>query len=214
MLSVMQAAPNCKTSVRGLFTTAAPLRFSADSFMRPSNGDLSRGRWNETRCERERVLADLAIALFGAGYFDLARSADRLLVATVHEPYLRWLVTINLIEIATIQRDKAEFHRLAQSLRTVVLPPILLANYHYYVGQGEAVFGRAERARQELERAVGLAEQHGLGEIIIKAEAALLRIREGQREAETYRQVPVPPEFTHITDALHGACAAALAERE
>jgi hypothetical protein len=164
--------------------------------------------------ERERVLADLAIALFGGGYFDLARSADRLLVATVHEPYVRWLVTINLIEIAMIQRDKAEFHRLAQSLRTVVLPPILLANYHYYVGQGEAVFGRAERARQDLERAIGLAEQHGLGEIIIKAEAALLRIREGQREAETYRQVPVPPEFTHINDALHGACAAALAERE
>jgi tetratricopeptide (TPR) repeat protein len=164
--------------------------------------------------ERERVLVDLAASLFGGGYVDLARSADRLLVATVHEPYLRWLVTINLIEIATIEHDKAEFDRLVQALRTVVLPPILLANYHYYVGQGEAAFGRAERGCQDLERAIGLAEQHGLGEIIIKAEAALLRIREGQRETQTYRQVPVPPEFTHITDALHGACAAALAERE
>jgi tetratricopeptide (TPR) repeat protein len=164
--------------------------------------------------ERERVLGDLANALFGGGYVDLARSADRLLLATAHEPYVRWAVTISLVEIATIERDKVEFDRLAQSLRTVVLPPILLADYHYYVGQGEAVFGRTERARQELERAIGLAEQHGLGEIVIKAEAALVRIREGQRATPTYRQVPVPPEFTHITDALHGACAAALAERE
>ena len=66
----------------------------------------------------------------------------------MHEPYLRWLVTINLIEIATIQRDKAEFHRLAQSLRTVVLPPILLANFYYYAGQGEVYSGAlSERGR-------------------------------------------------------------------
>ena len=106
--------------------------------MRPSNGDLNRGRWNETQLERERVLADLAISRCSeAGYVDLARSANRLLVATVHEPYVRWLVTINLIEIATIERDKAEFDRLVQSLRTVVLPPILLANFYYYAGQGD-----------------------------------------------------------------------------
>lgn len=163
--------------------------------------------------ERERVLADLASALFEGGYVAAARSAARLLLATAHEPYVRWAVTINLIEIATIAHDEAEFGRLVRSLRAVVLPPILLANYHYYAGQGDAVFGRVERARQELQRAIELAEQHGLGEIVIKAEAALLRIREGQR-ASMYHQVPVPPEFTHITDALHGAYAAALAERE
>jgi hypothetical protein len=70
------------------------------------------------------------------------------------------------------------------------------------------------RACSELRRALTIAEQHGLGEIVIKTEAALARFNEGQRVDPPYRSVPVPPEFAHINDALHGACAAALVEQE
>jgi tetratricopeptide (TPR) repeat protein len=163
--------------------------------------------------ERERVLADLASALLGAGFIDLARAANRLLAATAQEAWTRWCVTINLIEIATIDRDESEFDALARALHAVLLPPRILAAYHFYVGQGETVFGRPTRAHSELRRALGIAEEHGLGEIVIKAEAALTCIREGLRLEPVRRAVPVPPEFAHINDALHGACAAALVEQ-
>ena len=164
--------------------------------------------------ERERVLGDLANALLGAGFIDLARSANRLLAASAHEALTRWCVLINLIEIATIDRDMREFDMLSKELRSVVLPPRVLAAYHFYVGQGETVFGRPMRACTELKRALSIAEEHGLGEIVIKAEAALALFNEGQRVDPPYHSVPVPPEFAHINDALHGACAAALAEQE
>lgn len=159
------------------------------------------------------MLADLASALLGAGFIDLARAANRLLAATAQEAWTRWCVTINLIEIATLDRDEREFDALAHALHAVLLPPRILAAYHFYVGQGETVFGRPTRAFSELRRALGIAEEHGLGEIVIKAEAALTCIREGLRVEPVRRSVPVPPEFAHINDALHGACAAALVEQ-
>jgi hypothetical protein len=93
-----------------------------------------------------------------------------------------------------------------------VLPPAFSANYHYYVGQAEATFGRHVRACKELERAIAMAEQHGLGELVIKAEAALVSMRDGQTSDRRTAAIPVPPEFAHISDALHGACVAAMAE--
>ena len=163
--------------------------------------------------ERERVLGDLATALLGAGFIDLARAANRLLSATAQEALTRWCVLVNLIEIATIDRDQHEFDDLSRTLRTVVLPPRVLAAYHFYVGQGETVFDRPTQACSELRRALAIAEEHGLGEMVIKAEAALACIRNGQRLEPSHRSVPVPPEFAHINDALHGACAAALVEQ-
>ena len=159
---------------------------------------------------RERVLCDLALALFGAGYRDMAKAAHRLLASTGQEPLIRWAATINLIEIATIERDEAEFERQRVALRSVTLPPSLAANYQYYIGQGDIVFARAIRGCRELERAMEIAERHGLGELVIKAEAALVALREGQVAETPVSAVPVPPEMAHISDALHGACAAAL----
>jgi tetratricopeptide (TPR) repeat protein len=164
--------------------------------------------------ERQRILCDLAVALLGAGYVELARTAHRLLAASGREPAARWFATVNLIEIAVLERDREEFERLARSLRTVALPPVLLANYHYYVVQGELEFGRHDRARTEFARALKIAEQHSLGEIIIKAEAAILGAQSDRTAVQSLRSVPVPPEFAHITDALHGACAAAVVGAE
>ncbi len=164
--------------------------------------------------ERERVLGDLAGALLGAGFINVARAANQLLAATAQEALTRWCVMINLIEIATIDRDEHEFDDVSRTLRSAVLPPRILALYHFYAGQGEAVFGRPLRAFGDLKRALTIAEEHGLGELVVKAEAALMRFNEGQRVDPPYRSVPVPAEFAHINDALHGAYAAALVEQQ
>jgi len=160
--------------------------------------------------ERERVLCDLASALFGAGYRGLARVAHQLAAATAQEPQIRWIATINLIEIATLDRDAAEFDQCRQALLGVTLPPDLAASFHYYVALGDNAFGRTVRAISQLERAIAVAEQHGLGEIVIKAEAAMVEMRAGQMTRPAPRTAPVPAELAHISDALHGACAAAL----
>jgi hypothetical protein len=158
--------------------------------------------------ERERVLCDLAPAFLGAGYRELARAACQLLAATAREPWTRWIATINLIEVAVLDQDEPEFTLCRKALRGLELPPRLAANYHYYVGQGDIAFGRVVRGCTELGRAITVAEQHGLGEIVIKAEAALTCLREGRPAVARKAAVPLPPEFAHISDALHGACAA------
>jgi tetratricopeptide (TPR) repeat protein len=158
--------------------------------------------------ERERVLADLATALFAAGYRELARDAHRLVAATAEEPFTRWLAAINLIEIATLERDEVEFNRCRRPLRSAALPPTLEAGYHYYVGLGELVFGHPERGTAALDRALAVAETHRLGEMVIKAEAARKNVRTDTEPARRTATAPLPPEFAYISDALRGAWAA------
>jgi hypothetical protein len=159
--------------------------------------------------ERQRVLVDLAVALLAAGHRDVARAAHRMLAHEGAEPWTRWVALLNLLEISTLDRDEAEYLHVRQTLRSIELPPRLSANYHYYVGIAEFTFGRALRAIAELERAISLAEEHRFGELLIKAESALVTVRGGQRAPVSVPAAPLPPEFGYIGDALHGARAAA-----
>ncbi len=181
---------------RGAYCNAVEWMFEAWALQRDAN-------------ERERVLCDLALALLGAGYRSLARHAYQVLASTGGEPWTRWIATINLLEIATLDGDEMEFGRHRRTLREVALPPRLAANFSYYAGLGDAAFGRADHASAELERAMTIARQHGFGELYVKAEAALTDVLRGAATPPRDAGAPLPPEYAYISEALHEAWAGA-----
>jgi tetratricopeptide (TPR) repeat protein len=135
---------------------------------------LAHEAWMRTTdpIERDRVLVGLAASLQEIGQREAARDANLLLVAQAKEPLSRWGATINLIELATLDRREVDFLRYRRSLEGAALPPVLAGYYHFYVGQGYHAFGRPERARTAFNQAIALAETHGLNDLLFQAESA------------------------------------------
>jgi hypothetical protein len=160
----------------------------------------------EDAVERERVLVTLAALLLNAGYQDVSREANSLLAVTAVEPYVRWLATVNLIEIATLERREIDFARLKKSLASVELPPFLLGEFHYYVGLGHLVFDQPGLASEAFGRAVAVAERHGLTELLGRANA-----QSPIRAPAAAVTSPRPPTVLRVAEALHSARLLALA---
>ena len=131
------------------------------------------------QAERDRVLADIASSFFELGLKDVARDAHVILAATAQRQQTRWVSTVNLLEIATTDRNEAVFEQYRRELANAPLPPSLAVYYHYYVGQGYRAFGKLDVATHELEQAVSIASEHNLNEVLIQAEQSLAEIRRG-----------------------------------
>jgi nuclear transport factor 2 (NTF2) superfamily protein len=154
----------------------------------------------EDAVERERVLITLASLLLNAGYPDVSRDANVLLAATAVEPVVRWGATINLIEIATIERREIDFARYRKTLGQVDLPPFLAGEFHFYVGRGHLAFDQPGLAAEAFGRAVMVAERHGLSELLMRAR--------GQGPVQAPKVVaptPRPSAVRRVADALHNA---------
>jgi hypothetical protein len=154
--------------------------------------------------ERERVMVTLASLLLLAGYTDVARDANALLAETAHEPITRWAATVNLIEIATIERRELDFMRHRRALAGAALPPSLGAECEYYIGLGHQAFGQPGLAAAAFDRAVAIAERHGLAELVQRAGAAR---RAGQVVMPPRRipRTPRPVGVARVAEAIHGA---------
>jgi tetratricopeptide (TPR) repeat protein len=165
--------------------------------------------WTATidAAERERVLVTLATLLLQAGYTDIAREANELLADTGREPVARWAATINLVEIATLERRELDFMRYRRALAGVGLPPQLATDFEYYVGQGHLAFGQPSLAAAAFDRAVTVAQRHGLAELLQRAEAARAAHSAGRALAppRSATRVPRPARVNRIAEAIHGA---------
>lgn len=150
--------------------------------------------------ERDRILGDLGAMLGDMGHRAAARNAHLLIVSRSHEPFLRWVATVNLLELAHQDGDEPLFERYRRELATVALPPSLGAYYHLAVGEGYARFGRVERAVSALSEAVTVAQAHQVNEVLVKAEALLQQVR-GRRPAEETKTT-VPPQVAAAIDEI------------
>lgn len=122
---------------------------------------------------RDRVLADLAASFFELGLLTAARDANLVLAATAIEQFTRWQATINLMELAGVDRFEPVFEQYRRELASAALPPILSAWYFYYLGQGHRIFGHTAQARAALERSLDIAERNHLNQDVFKAQQAL-----------------------------------------
>jgi tetratricopeptide (TPR) repeat protein len=128
---------------------------------------------------RDRVLSDIAVAFYELGMRAAARDAYLILAATATEQYSRWVATINLMECAAADGREPVFEQYRRGLATEPLPPSLACHYHLYVGQGFGMFGKTDQARAALQRALQLAEQHHVNEVLFRAEQSLEALRDG-----------------------------------
>jgi len=157
--------------------------------------------------ERERILVTLGTLLLQGGYADISREANALLAETAQEPLIRWAATINLIEIATLERRELDFMRHRRVLAGVGLPPDFDAEFGYYVGQGHLAFGQPSLAAAAFDRAVAVAQRYGLAEVLQRAEAARAALTAGRAlpPPRSTTVTPRPARVNRVAEAIHGA---------
>lgn len=127
---------------------------------------------------RDRVLADLAASFFEIGLRAAARDANLVLAATAQEQFTRWQATINLMELAAADHFEPLFEQYRRQLVGTHLPPVLLAWYFFYVGQGYRLFAHTKKARAALEQSLDLARRNDLNQVVFKVEDALRELRD------------------------------------
>jgi tetratricopeptide (TPR) repeat protein len=123
--------------------------------------------------ERDRILNNIATAFVNLGVYTAARDAYLVLSATAQEQYMRWTATINLIDVSSLTGSQVLFEQHRRELAGAALDPHLETGFEITLGVGRHRFGDDESARQHLQRAMLLAEEHGLNQFLIEAETAL-----------------------------------------
>lgn len=159
--------------------------------------------------ERDRILSDIGAAFFDLGMRSAARDAHLILAATAQAQFSRWVAMINLIECAAVDGREPQFEQYRRELADAELPSTLAVHYHYYVGEGYRLFGKRRQARAALERSLALATQHGMNEMIIRAEDALKRVPDGG--VVIIAEAPAPNrEVEQVAEAIHEMSLAAV----
>ena len=150
--------------------------------------------------ERDRMLNDIASAFYRLGVRSAAKDAYGVLSLTAQEQYLRWIASINLMEIAADDGSLPLFERQRRELEVAQLPPLLRTQFLIHAGEGLARFGDTAAATRMLKRAMDTAVSYGFNRLLFSAEEQLATLK-------TPRIVPadesVPPELESIADALN-----------
>ncbi|MFN2397322.1 MAG: hypothetical protein ABR543_01565 [Gemmatimonadaceae bacterium] len=157
---------------------------------------------------RERIIADIANTLGSMGHREAAEEAFQMLAETAQEQYVRWYVTINLLELAGISGKEPQFETYRRKLAHADLPPALAAHYYLYIGEGCRRFQRYTSAREALKAAIDVARQHKVNEVLIRAEKNLLELEHLKSEDSARDPVPTTPsvevaEVIRAIGAMH-----------
>lgn len=172
--TIAQAADHCLDDVhsRALHdrATVAGMRGQHDRLVQFGYQALA---LSTSQRERDRILIDVATGFFELGLIEIARDAYLVLHATAQDEYVRWSAGINLIEVAGRQCMEPTFDRYRRDFENVELPPYLQASYFLIVGNGLRSFGRVKDAVTYLERAIEVAAEHGLNQVLFEAEEGL-----------------------------------------
>jgi tetratricopeptide (TPR) repeat protein len=133
-------------------------------------------RHSQSPEQRDRILNDIAVDFTNLGVFSAARDAYLVLSTTAEEQYMRWAATINLMDLSAQTGSQMLFELYRRQLTGETLPPFLDTAFALNTGLGYRRFGDLPKARSHLERAMKLAEKHGLNQYLFEAEEALLQL--------------------------------------
>lgn len=142
---------------------------------------------------RDRALSDLAAYFVHLGMRDAARDTHLIVAHTAREQYSRWVATINLLEIAAMDRCEPVFEQYRRDLADAPLPPALRVSYLLYVGRGCIDFDRADAARPVLAEALELASRFRLNQLAFETEEAIRALAAGTRvkgKSSVYAEAP------------------------
>lgn len=159
-------------------------------------------RLSDDPLTREPILSDIATALGDAGHREAARDAYLTLAGSAHDPRVRLLASLNLMEMAVADGDELAFGRHRRLLADAPLPVPLRATYHVVVGDGYRTFGHGAAAHAAYTTALRFAEANGCNDVVFRAEAALRRL--ARPAAGAVAELATGSTATSITDVIHG----------
>ena len=158
---------------------------------------------SKTQRDRDRILANIATGFRYLGLFDVARDAYLVLAATAQEKYIRWMSELNLMELAALQGMELDFDKYRRDLVAADFTPQLRITYLLHVGRGYSALGNADVGIPYLERAIQMASDYSLNQLMFEAEEALMEAR--RREARTPTpSVTIDESIDEVIDAIHG----------
>jgi hypothetical protein len=110
---------------------------------------------------------------------------------------------LNLMELAAAQGIELEFDKYRRDLEGADFTPQLRVTYLLHVGRGYTALGDAGIAIPYLERAIELASQHHLNQLMFEAEDALAGAKRRELRPEPQRAASVDPSVQTVIDAIH-----------
>lgn len=146
---------------------------------------------------RDRAVADIGTCFQHLAMRDAARDAHLIVAHTARSQYSRWVATINLLEIAALDRCEPVFEQYRRQLADVALPPALRVTYLLYVSRGCRTFDRGEIARTTLEAAGDLATRYRLNQLSLEIDQELVAMTRETTSANT-----PAPKLAEPPDAL------------
>lgn len=166
----------------------------------------------EDEPSRLRALSDVGLTLVALGQFTVAERALTEVVRRVTAGNdVELNAKIELMHCASARRDRVGFERWRNECQTraEVMPPNILADFHFKAGIGLARFGNFRAARELLVVAVDTASRNGLHELEFRME----RVQNGlhECEAELLAATTIAPEEPIIESETVQEVAASLA---
>jgi hypothetical protein len=122
---------------------------------------------------KDSLMADIAAAFAEMGMLNAARDAHMIVALTSRYQWVRWQASINLMELASMERMEKPFDDYAAGLRNAALDPRLRSYFLLYYGQGLMTFGHEDEGRKSLTEARDFASQHKINQVAFEAEQAL-----------------------------------------
>lgn len=151
---------------------------------------------------RDRILTNIATGFRHLGLAVAARDAYLVLAATAQEQYIRWMAELNLMELAAEQGIELQFDKYRRDLDSADFSPQLRVTYLLHVGRGYHALGSADKGIPYLERAIELAADQELNQLLFEAEAALTEARKAGRR-QVVHATRVDPSVQPVVDAIH-----------
>jgi tetratricopeptide (TPR) repeat protein len=114
---------------------------------------------------KDSALFNLSASFIGHGDHQAAKKIMMPLLRRTQEEGVRQLLLINLLEIAAKDGDRNAFNEYHQKLDGTLTLPMPEAYYYLYLGKGYHTFGSPAAAMEYRQRALAIAEEHGLNQV-------------------------------------------------
>jgi hypothetical protein len=139
---------------------------------------------SDDEVQRMRYLGDLGISLAQIGANAAARVAFEIVIASQASFLVRTNAVLELMDLESAVDNRVAFERLraeAEGARDR-MPPSMMADYLFKVGEGLARFGKVARAREVLNEGLRQSELSGLNAWYFKIERTLLSLGSGSTD--------------------------------
>ncbi|MGE5101385.1 MAG: hypothetical protein ACM3SX_15460, partial [Deltaproteobacteria bacterium] len=158
---------------------------------------------SKTQRDRDRILTNIATGFRYLGLMDVARDAYLVLAATAQAQYIRWMSELNLMELAAEQGMELDFDKYRRDLALADFSPQLRVTYLLHVGRRYNAIGNAEAGIPYLERAIQMASEYKLNQLLFEAEEALVDTRRRGERAVARTLGAVNASIRVVIDAIH-----------